>query len=91
MLDSDFRKKISADIKETNKQVLSQSFGLISSAFILIAALAWNDTVKALIDLYLPQGQGLISKLIYTVVVTILAVIITSKLNKITLPLRREK
>lgn len=83
MFDPNFRQKISSDIRETNKQVLSQSFGLISSAFILVAALAWNEAIKELINAYFPHNSGVFSRLIYACVVTVIAVIVAIRLNKL--------
>lgn len=76
-------KQTSQNIKETNKQIITQTLGFISSAFVLIAALAWNEAIKELITQYLPAGSGLISKIIYAVLVTILAVIVTMRLSKL--------
>lgn len=83
MFDPNFRQKISSDIRETNKQVFSQSFGLISSAFILVAALAWNEAIKELINAYFPHSSGIFSRLIYACVVTVIAVIVAIRLNKL--------
>ncbi len=75
--------KTSQALKETNRQVITQTLGFISSAFVLIAALAWNEAIKELISGYLPTGAGLASKLIYAIIVTILAVIVTMRLTKL--------
>lgn len=74
---------VAEKVKETNKQVISQSAGFISSAFVLVAGLAWNDLIKDLISTYLPTGSGLVSRLIYALAVTLIAVIITMRLNKL--------
>src|SRR3989338_1652083 len=70
-------------VKETNKQILSQTLGFISSAFVLVAALAWNEAIKATITRYFPAGSGIVSLLIYALVVTIIAVLVTSYLSKL--------
>ena len=75
--------KTSQALKETNRQVITQTLGFISSAFVLIAALAWNEAIKELITDYLPTGAGLLSKLVYAAIVTILAVIVTMRLTKL--------
>lgn len=69
--------------KETNKQVVIQTLGFISSAFVLVAALAWNETIKSTINRYFQSGSNLISQFIYAIIVTIIAVLLTSKLNKL--------
>ena len=79
----EFLEKTKQNLAETHRQVLNQSLGFISSAFVLIAALAWNDTIKELISKFVPGNSGLWSRLIYAVIVTIIAVIVTSRLNKL--------
>jgi hypothetical protein len=56
---------------------------LLTSAFGLVAAFAWNDTVKAAISRYISPGQGLKSQLIYAILVTVLAVIVSFQLGKL--------
>ena len=58
--------------------------GLITAAFGLVAALAWNDTIKKAIDHFFSTGNGLKSMLIYAILVTALAVMVTFYLGKIT-------
>ncbi len=83
MIDPNLKQKLNSEIFETNKKVISQTLGFISSAFVLVAALAWNEAIKELIGTYFKSGTGLISKLSYAVIVTIIAVIVTSRLTKI--------
>ncbi len=71
-------------IKETNKQVFLQTLTLVNSAFALVAALAWNEAVKALIDRYFKSGSGLYSRFAYAVIITVFVVIITTRLTKLT-------
>lgn len=60
---------------------------LATNGFGLVAALAWNnviqDAVNSYIKPYLPSGSGLISLLIYAILITILAVTVTVELTKI--------
>ena len=46
-------------------------------AFGLIAALAWNSAIQAIIISVLPKGSGITGLLIYAIVITIIAVIAT--------------
>ncbi|MBI2086231.1 hypothetical protein HYT74_02735 [Candidatus Daviesbacteria bacterium] len=59
---------------------------LSTSAFGLAAALAWNETiqqaVKDFIEPSLP-GSGILSRLIYAILVTLLAVLITFQLTRL--------
>lgn len=75
--------KLGQNLKETNKQIMTQSFGLISSAFVLVAALAWNDLIKDLITSYLKIGTGLISRFIYAIIITITPALVALHFNKL--------
>ena len=67
--------------------IAAQTLGFAVSGFSLIAALAWNEVVKALIQdyvkPYLGANSGIISLLIYAVVVTIIAVIVSLQIGAI--------
>lgn len=66
--------------------VLKQMVLLATSGFGLVAALAWNNVIKEFVDKYIsrwiPNGGGLLSLLIYAIVITIIAVIVTTNLTK---------
>jgi len=80
---NNFTRIISNGVKETNRKIISQTTGFISSAFVLVAALAWNEAIKELISQYFKTGSGLVSRLVYALIVTLIAVLVTSRLNKI--------
>ena len=60
---------------------------LATSGFGLVAALAWNSAIQDLVNTYIkpymPQGSSLISLLIYAVLVTVIAVVVTINLSKL--------
>lgn len=58
-------------------QVLQTIATLITTAFGLIAALAWNEAIKAILLQFLPKGSDLTGLLIYAVLITIIAVVAT--------------
>lgn len=69
-----------------HRELVHQLFTLSTSAFGLAAALAWNETIQAIVkDFIEPSlpGSGLLSRLIYALLVTLLAVIITFQLSKL--------
>lgn len=74
--------------KKLHSEVLSEILKLSTSAFGLIAALAWNELIKEVVGQYIKPivggNSGIISLLIYAVVVTVLAVTITVSLSKLT-------
>ena len=73
--------------KQLHKAVLQQMVTLATSGFGLVAALAWNNANQELVSVYikphLPFGSGFISLLIYAILVTILAVIVTVNLSRL--------
>ena len=73
--------------KRLHVLILKQMLTLAASGFGLVAALAWNSVIQEFVTTkikpYLPQGSGLISLVIYAVIVTVLAVVITYQLAKL--------
>ena len=67
--------------------ILKQMVMLATSGFGLIAALAWNNVVQELVNTYikpyLSRGSGLISLLLYAILITVLAVTFTYQLSKL--------
>lgn len=63
------------------REVRERTVGYIMAAFGLVAGLAWNDAIKALIDHFFPAGgNSLLLKFMYALVVTLVVVIITMNL-----------
>lgn len=69
--------------REFRAETVKTFTSLFTSAFALVAALAWNEAVKDAIERYITPGQGLKSKLIYAIFVTLLAVLISYEMGKI--------
>lgn len=67
------------------KEVLKELLSLSSAAFGLVAALAWNEAIQAFVKKYLSFSveSELVSKFIYALIVTVLAVIVTVNLTKV--------
>ena len=70
-------KNMKKQAQEVKGQVLQTIATLITTAFGLIAALAWNEAIKAIILQFLPKGSDLTGLLIYAVLITIIAVVAT--------------
>ncbi len=64
------------------KVVIDKMAALITAAFGLVAALAWNDTIKAIFLAVFGTATGIGPLLIYAVVVTIVAVLATLWVGK---------
>lgn len=74
--------------QKIHKEVVKEVLKLSTSAFGLVAALAWNELIKEVVNMYIKPlvggASGIISLLIYAVIVTTLAVIVTINLSKLT-------
>ena len=60
---------------------------LSTAGFGLVAALAWNEAIQAFvkeyIDRYISVGSGIISRFIYAIIITAIAVLVTYQLTKL--------
>ncbi len=66
------------------KQIVEKLTTLITAAFGLVAALAWNDTIKAIFGEVFPSpANNIVAMLIYAVVVTIVAVVVIIQIGKV--------
>lgn len=72
-------------------QVKAQIITLLTGAIGLIAALAWNEAVKALFVKIFGEANGLAAKFGYAVVVTIIVVWMTMRLAKLNVQDEAEK
>ena len=82
--------KISKFTKEAlnlQLEITKQMITLATNGLGLVAALAWNsviqDAVNTYIKPYLPVSSGLVSLLIYALLITVLAVTVTYQLAKL--------
>ena len=58
-------------------RVVETFAALITSAFGLVAALAWNETIKAAVALVFEAEDGIWGLLAYAIIVTMIAIIAT--------------
>jgi hypothetical protein len=66
-----------------SSEVLDKLVELITAAFGLVAALAWNTAIQELFTMIFPEAGDLIAKFLYAVVVTVLVVIVTIRLGRL--------
>ena len=58
-------------------EILDKIAALITAAFGLVAALAWNGAIRAIFDAVFGSADNITAMLIYAVVVTIIAILVT--------------
>ena len=79
--------KLKKEAEKFKKHLISKMLTLSTSAFGLIAALAWNELIKEFVKEYIKplfgESSGIISLLIYAVFITVLAVFVTYQLSKL--------
>ena len=62
-------------------KVVVESVAMMMTSFGLVAALAWNEAIKALITEVVPKkGQGVVSLFIYAILITIVVVMVSKHL-----------
>lgn len=86
------KKKVSDKEKAFHEELIHQMLTLATSGFGLVAAFAWNNTIQSFVKQYIEPkipGSGLISNLIYALLITFLAVFITYQLSRLTTHFRR--
>ena len=58
-------------------EILDKIAALITAAFGLVAALAWNGAIRAIFEAVFGTADNITAMLVYAVVVTILAILVT--------------
>jgi uncharacterized membrane protein (DUF106 family) len=78
------------NMREKNERVhiavVKQMVILSTAAFGIVAALAWNEAIRELLNIYIKPylpGSGVISLFIYAIIVTVVAVLVTLYLTKL--------
>jgi len=66
------------------RDVLEKMTALITAAFGLVAALAWNEAIKAFFVKFMGTSDTLWGMLLYAIIVTLIAVFVTLQLAKAT-------
>ena len=59
------------------QEVLDKIAALVTAAFGLVAALAWNDAIKAVFKEIFGKSDAIAPMLVYAVIITVIAVILT--------------
>lgn len=59
------------------KEVIEKVAALVTAAFGLIAALAWNTAIQEIFRIIFGDQSGVLAMIFYAVVVTIIAIVVT--------------
>ena len=66
-----------------NQEVVKALAGLITAAFGLVAALAWNTAIQEIFRLIFGEQSGIIAMIVYAIVITVIAVIATIAIGRV--------
>jgi histone H3/H4 len=83
----DLQQKLLTEAQEFRKQFFERLLRLVTSGFGLVSALAWNEVIKEVVKNYIKpvfgKTSGFISLVIYAILVTFLAVLVTYNLSRL--------
>ena len=73
--------------EQFHKELIRQVITLSTAGFGFVAALAWNEAIQSLVNeyvaKYLSVESGVLSRFIYAIVITCVAVLVTYQLSKV--------
>lgn len=72
-------------------EVLEKIVQLLTAAFGLVAALAWNTAIQELFTLIFGNAGDLAAKFLYAVIVTVIVVFVTIRLGRLSERLKRDE
>jgi uncharacterized membrane protein len=64
-------------------EVIEKIAALMTAAFGLVAALAWNGAIRGVFDKYYAAGEGIGALFWYAIIVTLIAVFVTIWIGKV--------
>lgn len=88
------KKEEKKEEKQFHEELISQLLTLATSGFGLVAALAWNQAIQSFVKEFIEPripGSGIISQVIYALLITFFAVFITYQLSRISSHLEVKK
>lgn len=83
---SRIEREVMKEAKAIKEQFAARTLKLVTSGFSLVAALAWNEVIKESVEVYIKplfgEKTGILSLLIYAIIVTALVVFISYQLSR---------
>lgn len=76
--------KVKEEGKTLQKEMRERTLGFITGGLGLVAGLAWNDAIKALIEYLFPLGKNSIpAKFIYAALISVIVVVLSMYLVRL--------
>ena len=76
-------KKTLNEVQKTEKEFKEKIITFVLGGFGLVAALAWNDAIQSFFNILFPNDKGLIGKFVYAIIITLIVVIVSVNLGKL--------
>ena len=83
--------KARQNAKEARQEVFTQTLTLLNQALALVAALAWNEAIKALIERYFPARSAIYSRFFYAIILTVIVVLVSRYISAISRRLKPQE
>lgn len=78
---------MASEKKKFHKELIRQMVVLSTAGFGLVAALAWNEAIQSFVNSYVVKyiapGSGVLSRFIYAIIITLIAVLVTYQLSRL--------
>ncbi|MDD3679737.1 MAG: DUF5654 family protein [Candidatus Shapirobacteria bacterium] len=91
----EIKSKIQEELGEFQRTFIDELGKLITSAFGLLAALAWRGVIQEFVNVYIKKifggVSGIISEVLFALIITLFAVVITWRITKLKKRLFNEK
>ncbi|MAG44484.1 hypothetical protein CL633_01185 [bacterium] len=85
-------KKLKREKRRLESKFNTKLLKYITAGFSVAAGFAWKDAIEDLIDYFFPQTkQGILAKIIYAFVLTLILVVVSLYLSKILHKKRKKK
>jgi hypothetical protein len=73
--------------KKFHRELIKQMVLLATAGFGLVAALAWNEAIQSFVNTYVVKyispESGVLSRFIYAIIITFVAVLVTYQLSRL--------
>ncbi len=78
------RERIKNSSRKIKREIQEKTFEYLLAAFGLVAALAWNDAIKSLIEYFFPLDKNtILIKFYYAILITFIVVLVSVYLKKL--------
>lgn len=78
------KNRIIREGEDIRKEIQQKTLSYILAAFGFIAALAWNDAIKGLIEYFFPLEQNtVLIKCLYAFLITLIVVVVSTYITKL--------